>query len=160
MLRPTSNSGFHYDTIISTLDGNIRIKDFYLKNNVSLVWTYYEENSLYELNKISIIKNSSLQKMVKIIFDDNSYLILSPDYPMISDNQIIQAKNMKNRKMRAFEKDKHEYINHYPSEMSIKEIVSLNSESESYFLVGHASNNCAIIPFSNTKGQKGVIVNI
>lgn len=160
MLRGNFNPGLHPDTIISSIDGSVKVNDYYLKKKSSLVWSYNYQDSLYELNKISIIKNSSLQEMIKIIFDDNSYLILSPEYEMISDNQIILAKNMKNRKIRAFEKDKFEYINHYPSEMSIKEIVSLNSKSESYLLVGHTCNNCALIPFSNTKGQKGIIVNI
>lgn len=160
MLRQTIKPGFHPNTTLSTLNGNVKIKDLYSNKNVSLVWTYNEQDSLYELNKILVIKNSSLQKMVKIIFDDNSYLILSPDYHMISDDPSCLAKNMKNRTIRSFEKDQFEYINHYPSEMIIKEIVPLSIKSESYSLVSHTRNNCAIIPHSNTKTQKGIIVYI
>lgn len=160
MIRGINNFGFHPNTLIPTLEGDIKIRDLYLKKDDFLVWSHNKQDIHYELNKISIKKKSSLQRMVKIIFNDNSYLILSPNYPMISDNQIILAKDMKNKKILGFEKDKFEYINHYPSKMLVIEVVSLNLKSESYLLVGHTTNNCAIIPFSDTKEQKGIIVNI
>lgn len=159
-MRQTNNFGFHPNTLISTIDGNMKIRDLYLKKDDIQVWSYNNQDSHYKLNQVSIIKKSSLQRMIKIIFNDNSYLILSPEYPMVSDNQIILAKNMKNKKVLGFEKDKFGYINHYPSRMSVLEIVPFNSKTESYILAGFTTNNCAIIPFSDTKEQKGIIVNI
>ena len=159
-MRQTNNFGFHPNTLISTIDGNMKIRDLYLKKDDIHVWSYSDQDSHYKLNQVSIIKKSSLQRMIKIIFNDNSYLILSPEYPMVSDNQIILAKNMKNKKALGFEKDKFGYINHYPSKMLVTEIVPLKFKSESYLLAGFTSNTCAIIPFSETKEQKGIIVNI
>lgn len=160
MLRQTNNVGFHPNTLISTIDGNMKIRDLYFEKKEILVWCFSDQDNHYKLNQVSIIKKSSLQRMIKIIFNDKSYLILSPEYPMVSDNQIILAKNMKNKKVLGFEKDKFGYINHYPSKMSVTEIVPLKLKSESYLLAGFTTNTCAIIPFSETKEQKGIIVNI
>lgn len=160
MLRRVSDTKVHPNTIISTLDGNVRVEDYYLKKYHSPVWSYNYLDHLYELNKISIVKNSSLQKMIKIIFEDKSYVILSPNFPIILDNQIILAKNAKNRKIRSFERDNFGYINHYPSDMLIIDVIPLNEQSETYSLINHLNNNCALIPFSKTNRQNGVIVNI
>ena len=74
----------HENTLIATADGTryMKIIDIYDKGKDIPVWSYNIQQKKYEIKLARAVKNSQ-KKMVKIIFDDNSFLICTEDHQVL-----------------------------------------------------------------------------
>ena len=162
MLRSQINYGLSSEVIIGGYDKDILIRDVSLINSPILVWCYNKDENCYQLHKINVFKNKGAQRMVKVTFEDNTYLKCTPNYPLIlEDSTTIIAKNCKNKEIASFEKDQQDYINHYPKKKKVKDVTLLNLWEETYSLqTSDDIRNCALILPSEYKNRRGIIVNI
>jgi len=158
MLRNQVSLGLHSETLIAGYEKDITIKDLYLRRSPVLAWSYDRENFSYQLKKVSSNRKTR-QKMIKVTFEDNSYLICSPNYPLVKkDLMITLAKDSQNTYIRGFEKSNLDYINHYPEGKKVINLEYQKKIDECYELDG--TTNCAIINSHSNQNTRGIILNI
>ena len=154
----------HGNTLIATADGTryMKIKDIYDKGNNIPVWSYNIQKQKYEIKLARAIK-SSPKKMVKIIFDDNSFLICSEDHKMLDrfQKKYVGCIRMKNKSIVPFKRSttKRGYweisndFNH-----KIISIEHLEDTYDCYDLQVEENNNFAIVTKITKNIQSGIIL--
>ena len=88
----------HEDTLIAVADGRrcVTVKKLYLEKKIIQVWSYNVKQKIYEIKNARVIKNKLKKSMVKIILDDNSFVICTNDHKLLlRTNEYVEVKNIK-----------------------------------------------------------------
>ncbi len=97
----------HGNTFIATADGTryMKIKDIYDKGSNMPVWSYNIQKQKYEIKLARAIKNPP-KKMVKIVFDDNSFLMCTKDHKVLSRvlKEYVECTEMNNKSVVPFKR--------------------------------------------------------
>lgn len=109
----------------------IKIKDLYLKRGFkksidTFIKSFDFKTKTIRLNKVNNVIQSGIKETIKIIFEDNTCLILTPDHRVLTECGWIEASNLKiggtviskndNRikKQKEYKERKVVYIKHHP----------------------------------------------
>ena len=162
MLRTQVHPGLEARTLIATEEMNMEIQELYKNKRPFLAWCYNYQDSLYELQKVIIHKHTPVSRMVEVLFDDNTRLITSFNYPIkMNIGKVISSGHSKDTALRVFEMTASQYINHYPNcNRRVKNTRIIKLSTPTYSIVGEKFNNCAVITSESNLINQGVIINI
>ena len=154
----------HEDTMIAVAleKKSVPVKILYLENKIIHVWSYNQKKDIYEIKIARVIKNNFKKSMKKIILDDNSYIICTPDHKfLLKNNTYLEVKNINNNVSlvpfkRMTTKRDVELCNNYNHK--IKKIEDLEGEFDCYDLQVEENNNFAVITKETKNSHSGIII--
>ena len=147
----------HEDTRIAVADGRrcVTVKKLYLEKKIIQVWSYNVKQKIYEIKNARVIKNKLKKSMVKIILDDNSFVICTDDHKLLlRTNEYVEVKNIKKDSIVPWQEfvEKCNDYNH-----KIINIEELEGEWDCYDLQVENNNNFAVISKVTKNIHNGMI---
>jgi len=150
------------DTLIAIADGRsiVPIEKLYNEDKIIKVWSYNLNKNKYEIKNAKVIKQNYKKNMKKITFNDNSYLICTPDHKLLlKNNKYIEINDInKKDSIIPFKKNPQSEMCESCNEVKIIKIENLYKEYDCYDLQVEENNNYAIITKHTDCIQSGLII--